>query len=119
MPSCTDVTVTATLSGALATGQGVYLRYTDDAYSTSTVIEMSGSGTTYTGTIPASINAPLANIDYYVFTSGDGLSISAGNEDWLGRWQLLIPTAVPDHLRDDLRRDAVLNGWVGSHGPAH
>jgi len=35
---------------------------------------------------------------------------SAGNEDWQGRWQLLIPTAVPDHLRDDLRRS--LN-WLG------
>jgi hypothetical protein len=34
------VTVTATLSGAFATGQGAYLRYTTNSYSTSNTIEI-------------------------------------------------------------------------------
>ena len=37
-PTSSDVvTVTATLSGAFATGQGAYLRYTTDNYTTSTI----------------------------------------------------------------------------------
>jgi len=34
------VTVTATLDGSLNTGQAVYLRYTTDAWVTSTVVQM-------------------------------------------------------------------------------
>ncbi len=64
------VTVTATLSGSFSTGQVAYLRYTTNSYSTSTVVAMAGSGTTYTATIPASVNTTSANISYYVFTSG-------------------------------------------------
>ena len=36
-----DITVTATLDGAFSTGQAVYLRYTDDSFSTSTVVNES------------------------------------------------------------------------------
>jgi hypothetical protein len=64
------VTVTATLSGALPVGQDVYLRYTNNSYSTSTVVKLTGTGTTYTGTLPASLNTAAANVSYYVFTSG-------------------------------------------------
>lgn len=60
----------------------MYLRYTDDNYSTSTVIEMSGSGTSYTATIPGSTNQIGKTISYYVFTSGDGLTISATDSDF-------------------------------------
>lgn len=77
-----DVTITATLDGSFSTGQSVYLRYTDDNYSTSTVIEMSGSGTSYTATIPGSTNQIGKTISYYVFTSGDGLTISATDSDF-------------------------------------
>lgn len=65
------VTVTANLSGAFATGQGVYLRYSNDGYATSTVVQMTGGGTVYTADIPSSLNVPGAGISYYVFTSGN------------------------------------------------
>ena len=64
------MTITANLSGALSTGQAVYLRYTNNAFSTSTVVQMTGSGTTYTAPIPAGTNTANANVAYYVFTSG-------------------------------------------------
>ena len=74
--------ITATLSGALSTGQGVYLRYTADNFTNSTITEMSCSGTSCTATIPAATNTNNADIKYYVFTSGDGLTISHANADW-------------------------------------
>jgi hypothetical protein len=81
-----DQTITATVSGtgALASGQGVYLRYTTDGFATSTVVEMTytGSGQDYTADIPASANTAGTNISYYVFTSGDGQTISAADADW-------------------------------------
>ena len=64
-----SVLVTATTSGT-STGQNFYLRYSDDAMSTSTVLSMAGSGTSYTATIPASVNTASKNVEYYVFSSG-------------------------------------------------
>jgi hypothetical protein len=63
-------TVTANLDGALATGQAVYLRYTSNNFANSVVVPMTGSGATYTATIPGAVNAMSANVSYYVFTSG-------------------------------------------------
>ncbi len=77
-----DVVVTATLDGSFSTGQSVYLRYTDDNYSSSTIVEMSGSGTTYTATIPGSTNQSGTSISYYLFTSGEGLTISGSDADF-------------------------------------
>lgn len=74
-----SVTVTANLSGSLATGQGVWLRYTTNGFSGSTILQMTGSGTTYTGTIPA--QASGTNVIYYVFTSGTPASIAHGDAD--------------------------------------
>jgi hypothetical protein len=74
------VTVTATLSGAFATGQAAYLRYTTDGYSTSTVVTMTGSGTSYTASIPASANTPGASLSYYVFTSGNTAPAANGSD---------------------------------------
>lgn len=76
------VTVTATLDGSLSSGQGVYLRYTDDNFASSTVVEMSGSGTTYTAEIPASENISANNLTYYCFTSGDGMTINPSDADF-------------------------------------
>ncbi len=76
------VTVTATISGSFSTGQGAYLRYTTDNFSTSTVVELTGSGTTYTANIPAGTNTAGANVKYYVFTSGSGLTITSANADF-------------------------------------
>jgi hypothetical protein len=72
-------TITATLSGALPTGQGVYLRYSTDNWATSTVSGMSGSGTTYATTIGA--QALNTAVKYYVFTSGSGLTIAPADAD--------------------------------------
>jgi hypothetical protein len=67
---CHKTTVTATLDGDLAIGQSVYMRYTKDGYATSTVVPLTGSGVTYTATIPSAFNTAGANVSYYVFTSG-------------------------------------------------
>jgi len=74
------VTVTATLSGAFATGQAAYMRYTTNSYSTSTVVTMTGSGTSYTATIPASANTPGASLSYYIFTSGNTAPAADGSD---------------------------------------
>ncbi len=72
-------TITATLSDALSTGQGVYLRYTTNNFSTSTIVEMTGSSTSYTASIPA--QSAGATVKYYLFTSGSGLTISHADAD--------------------------------------
>ena len=77
--STQSYTVTATLSNTLSTGQGVYLRYTSDNFATSTVAAMSVSGTSATSTIPA-LNAS-GTVKYYVFTSGNGLTIAPADAD--------------------------------------
>lgn len=74
-----SVVVTATLSGNFPTGQGAYLRYSTDNWSTSTVLSMSGSGTSYNATIPAQILG--TTVKYYLFTSGSGLTIAPSDAD--------------------------------------
>ncbi|WP_396146844.1 choice-of-anchor J domain-containing protein [Flavobacterium sp.] len=69
-----NVTVTANLSGSLSTGQAVYLRYTNNAFANSTVVQMTGSGSTYTAQIPSSMNGQNKTVAYYVFTSGNSLN---------------------------------------------
>lgn len=76
-----DVVITANLDGALSTGQSVYLRYTTDNYASSTILEMSGSGTTYAATIPAADNTYGTAVSYYLFTSGSGLTIASADAD--------------------------------------
>ena len=79
-PTVNDaVTITATMSGALPTGQGVYLRYSTDNFSTSTIASMSGSGTTYSASISAKSLSTI--VKYYVFTSGSGLTIATTDAD--------------------------------------
>ena len=76
-----SVTVTATTSASLPTGQGVFLRYSTNAFSTSTVVSMTGSGTTYTASIPGNTNTAGANVVYYVFTSGGTSAPAAADCD--------------------------------------
>ena len=78
------VTVTANLNGDFASGQSAYLRYTTNNWASSTILEMTGSGTSYQATIPGSANAPGATIQYYCFTSGNALSsnIASDEADW-------------------------------------
>jgi hypothetical protein len=74
------VTVNATLDGALSTGQAVYLRYTTNAYSTSTVVQLTGSGLSYSATIPGFASG--TNVSYYLFTSGaSNVSGTGSNAD--------------------------------------
>jgi hypothetical protein len=76
------VTINATLNGALSTGQAVYLRYSNDNFASSEVVEMIGSGTSYSAEIPASVNATGATVRYYVFTSGTtGVEPDGSNAD--------------------------------------
>ena len=63
------VVVTAGLSANLTPGQGVYLRYTtNNNYSNSTVVQMTGNAKSYNAKIPPTgLNNTTS---YYVFTSG-------------------------------------------------
>lgn len=76
------VTVAATLSGSLAAGQGVYLRYSTNSFASSTIVEMSCAGTSCSATIPAGTNTDGATVAYYLFSSGDGLSIAPADADY-------------------------------------
>jgi hypothetical protein len=73
------VTVTATISGTFSAGQqSAYLRYTNNAWATSTVVQMTGAVTTYTASIPAGTNTASSTINYYVFTSNGVVGSGAG-----------------------------------------
>lgn len=77
-----SVTVSATASAVMPTGQSVYLRYTTDNWTTSTTTEMTySSGTTYTANIPSSANTGGTTIRYYVLTSGNGMTLTHTNAD--------------------------------------
>ncbi len=71
--------ITATTSATPPAEQALWLRYTTDAWSSSTVVKMTGSGTTYTATIPGQSNGTTVN--YYVFSSGNVPSISGADAD--------------------------------------
>lgn len=77
------VTVSAELNGALSAGQQVYLRYsTNSGFASSSVVSMTGSGTTYTGAIPSGVNTAGTTVYYYVFTSGpSNVAIDGSNAD--------------------------------------
>ncbi len=70
VPGNSSVQVTATLDGAFSAGQAVYLRYSNNGFASSAVVQMTGSGTTYSATIPAAANVIGTPVSYYVFTSG-------------------------------------------------
>ncbi len=74
-----NVTVEATLDAPLPVGQAVFLRYTTNAWSSSTVVKMSGSGTSYSATIPPQNDG--TTVAYYVFTSGDVATINPADAD--------------------------------------
>lgn len=106
-----SVTVTATLSGAFSTGQSAYLAYSSDNFSSRTIVEASGSGTTYTATIPALVNTLGTTVKYYLFTSGPGLAGNMDNTtaDWYtinlnnnsgSNYQYTVLAALPISLID-------------------
>ena len=75
--------VTVTMSGIFNTGQAAYLRYSKDAWVTSTVLPMvyAGSGNNYYAYIPASANVSGTPVSYYFFSSGSGLTIAGADAD--------------------------------------
>jgi PKD repeat protein len=62
------VTVNATLDVAFGLDQKAYLWYTTDGFTTKNVVAMTGSGTSYSASIPAL--AAGTNVSYKVMTSG-------------------------------------------------
>jgi 1,4-alpha-glucan branching enzyme len=73
------VTVTAITDGNLNAGQGIYLRYTTNNWSSSTILPMSGAGTSFTAAIPSQSAGTV--VSYYIFSSGSGLSIANSDAD--------------------------------------
>ena len=65
--------VSITLSGAKSAEERVLVRYTTDAWATSNVVEATGSGTSYSATIPGATQA-----SYYVATT-----TITSNSTWL------------------------------------
>ncbi len=79
-PSSQIVTVSATLSATLQTGEYCYLRYTTDSWATSSVVAMTTGANPYTATIPA--QAVGKNIIYYCFTSNQSTISTAADADY-------------------------------------
>lgn len=74
------VLVTATTDATPPAEQALWLRYAVNGnWAGSTVLKMSGSGMSYSATIPAQVNG--AQVSYYVFSSGDVASIAGADAD--------------------------------------
>jgi hypothetical protein len=73
------VTVTVTTGGVLSTQESVYVRWSADAFATSSVVAANGSGTSYMATIPA--QARGAAVSYYAFTSAMPLGVVQADPD--------------------------------------
>lgn len=128
MPGATN-TITATVSGGgtLPTGQGVYVRYTTDGWASSTVAEMtySGSGADYNYTVGAGVHTAGTTVNYYILTSGDGLTISHANADWYainiennggGNYTYNVPSCTPTIATGDWDVGATWSGGVPAEG---
>ena len=75
------VTVTANMAAALNSGEYLYLRYTANSWSSSTIVAMSFvSGSSYSADIPAQ-NQGTA-VEYYVFSSNQSSAPSAAEADY-------------------------------------
>ena len=81
--SSQSVTVNITLSAAKSTEEHIYVRWTTNSFATSVITEATGSGTSYSGTIPALPTASV--VAYYVFssTATTGGALNAGTADSL------------------------------------
>jgi pullulanase-type alpha-1,6-glucosidase len=80
-PTSTDpVVVTATTDATPPAEQALWLRYAiNNNWGASTVVKMTGSGASYSATIPAQSDG--TQVSYYVFSSGDVASIAGGDAD--------------------------------------
>jgi hypothetical protein len=81
--SSQSVAVNIALSAAKSTEEHVYVRWTTNNFAVSTITEATGSGTSYSGTIPALPTASV--VKYYVFssTATTGGALNASTADAL------------------------------------
>lgn len=78
--SSAPVTILATTDGDLPTGQKLFLRYTTNNWSTSSIISMTGIGLVFSGQIPA--HSVGTTVQYYVFTSSPNVTLTSSNVDF-------------------------------------
>ncbi len=119
-----SVTVQVTLDKALLPEQAVFLRYTTNAWSSSTVVKMTGSGTSYSASIPAQM--PYTTVIYYVFTSGNVTSIAAADADLMtityndnGGANYSYTLGAPFPHAKALWLDAGTIAWAGTAGSSY
>ena len=74
------VTINVTTSGTPNAGEVVYVRWTTDNFSSSTNSTASGSGTSWSISIPAQTNG--TTVKYYAFTAKSSPSFSTGDTDF-------------------------------------
>lgn len=77
--SSESVDVTLTTGGTPPGEQTFFLRYTTDNFASSTVLQMTGSGTSYSATIPAQAQGTM--VTYYTFSSANTSSVAPGDAD--------------------------------------
>jgi hypothetical protein len=63
-------TISITTAGTPATGENIFVRYTTDGYINSTIVQATGTGTTWTASIPWQ----AAAVSYYIYTSNKTLA---------------------------------------------
>ena len=74
-----DVTVSITTDGTPSVEQNIFVRYTTDTWGTWHIVQATGSGTSWTATIPASGNTGVTpDNQYYVFTTTVSLTTVQG-----------------------------------------
>jgi|GEM_PF-2183508 len=67
-----DIIINIELAGAKSTQEKVFVRYSTDNFSTSDVVEATGTGSTWTtasATIPAATHTAAATINYYAYST--------------------------------------------------
>ncbi len=75
-----DITVSITTSDVLSSQETVYLRYTTDGWSTSSIVACTGTGTSYSSIILGQSASTV--VDYYVFTSAMEQTFVNANVDF-------------------------------------
>ena len=78
-----DITLSIVLSGAKSSQEKVFIRYSKDGFSSSDVVEATGTGSTWTtasATIPASYNTAGATVAYYAYTTTVSATSSSNHD---------------------------------------
>ena len=80
-PSGTSATVGITLSDDAAPEEKVYVRYTDNSWTSDNIVQATGSGTSFTAILPSA--SAGTEREYYIFTSTAGLTNVQADPDHL------------------------------------